>query len=41
MSTRKHSDFQIYRRLLWQARHYAPQIAAILVLSLLSTPLAL
>ncbi len=41
MATRQHSDLQIYRRLLMQARPYWPHIGGILVLSLLSTPLAL
>jgi ATP-binding cassette subfamily B protein len=41
MATREHSDLQIYRRLLWQARGYWPHIGGILALSLLSTPLAL
>lgn len=41
MPTGKHSELQIYRRLLLQARRYWPHIAVILVLSLLSTPLAL
>jgi ATP-binding cassette, subfamily B, bacterial len=34
-------DIQIYRRLLFQARHYWPHIGGILLLSLLSMPLAL
>jgi ATP-binding cassette subfamily B protein len=41
MAARQHSDLQIYRRLLLQARPYWPHIGGILVLSLLSTPLAL
>jgi ATP-binding cassette subfamily B protein len=41
MTARQHSDFQIYRRLLLQARPYWLHISGILVLSLLSTPLAL
>ena len=41
MSARQHSDLQIYRRLLLQSRPYWPHIGGILVLSLLSAPLAL
>jgi ATP-binding cassette, subfamily B, bacterial len=41
MAVRQLSDLQIYRRLLLQARPYWPHIGGILVLSLLSTPLAL
>ncbi|MBM2811989.1 MAG: Xenobiotic-transporting ATPase, partial [Chloroflexi bacterium] len=41
MGTARHSDFEMYRRLLVQARPYWLHIAGILALDLVSTPLAL
>jgi ATP-binding cassette, subfamily B, bacterial len=41
MATARYSSLTLYRRLLRQARPYWPHIAGILLLSLLSTPLAL
>jgi ATP-binding cassette subfamily B protein len=41
MATASYSTLTLYRRLLRQARPYWPHIAGILLLSLLSTPLAL
>jgi len=38
---RKYSTFEVYRRLLLEARPYWPHILAIFLLSLLSTPLSL
>src|SRR5512143_863988 len=39
--TGRYTDWALYRRLLWQARDYWPQIAGVFLLSLLATPLAL
>ena len=41
MATSRHSDFVLYRRLLGQVRPYWPHLTGILLLSLLSAPLAL
>lgn len=41
MTAGRHTDFALYRRLLRQARPYWPHIGGLLLLSLLSTPLAL
>lgn len=41
MSAIRYTDLALYRRLLWQARPYWPQIAGIFLLSLLATPLAM
>ena len=41
MANREHGDLQIYKRLLLQARRYWVHIGGILLLNLLSTPLAL
>ncbi len=41
MASGKYADFKLYRRLLNEARPYWPHITGILVLNLLSTPLAL
>src|ERR1041385_9254750 len=41
MSKPRHSDAQLYRRLLAQARPYGWHIAGLLLLNLLATPIAL
>ncbi|PYU98369.1 MAG: ABC transporter ATP-binding protein [Acidobacteria bacterium] len=41
MATSRHTDFVLYRRLLGQVRPYWPHLTGILLLSLLSAPLAL
>ena len=41
MVSRRHTDFDLLMRLLGQARPYWPHLAALLVLSLLGTPIAL
>jgi len=41
LATSRHTDFVLYRRLLGQVRPYWPHLTGILLLSLLSAPLAL